>query len=230
MATTTITTSIPSVLCTNSSPRLSNTAIWLESRVFNFNPISSFSSSSSIKLQNRSACYSIIRRSTKLRAAGLTDIEPDLNEDPRDRWATNGVPPEDFQYGIWDEHHTYYETSEKAPFLETLAEEYNSIEPPTGFQGLISWLFLPAVAAGMYFHVPGEYLYIGAAVFVVVFCVIEMGKPDKPHNFEPEIYNMERGARDKLIADYNTMDIWDFNEKYGDLWDFTVKKDDILKR
>jgi len=73
-------------------------------------------------------------------------------------------------------------------------------------------------------------LYIGAAVFVVVFCVIEMGKPDKPHNFEPEIYNMERGARDKLIADYNTMDIWDFNEKYGDLWDFTVKKDDILKR
>ncbi|KAK9288151.1 hypothetical protein L1049_016599 [Liquidambar formosana] len=57
-----------------------------------------------------------------------------------------------------------------------------------------------------------------------------MDKPDKPHNFEPQIYNMERGARDKLIADYNTMDIWDFNEKYGDLWDFTVKRDDITKR
>ena len=74
----------------------------------------------------------------------------------------------------------------------------------------------------------GEYLYIGAAAFVIVFCAIEMTKPDKPHNLEPEIYNMERGARDKLIADYNSMDIWDVNEKYGyilvlesarDIWD-----------
>lgn len=77
----------------------------------------------------------------------------------------------------------------------------------------------------------GEYLNIGAALFIIVFCIIEMDKPDKPHNFEPQIYNnMERGALDKLIADYNIMDIWDFDEKYGDLWDFTVKKDDILKR
>lgn len=76
----------------------------------------------------------------------------------------------------------------------------------------------------------GEYLYIGAAIFTVVFCIIEMGKPSEPHNFEPQIYNMERGARDKLISDYNTMDIWDFNEKYGELWDFTVKNDDIMKR
>lgn len=75
----------------------------------------------------------------------------------------------------------------------------------------------------------GEYLYIGAAIFVVIFCAIEMGKPDKPHNFEPQIYNMDRAARDKLIADYNSMDIWDFNEKYGELWDFTVKRDDIVK-
>uniref|UniRef100_A0A803LJF2 Photosynthetic NDH subunit of subcomplex B 5, chloroplastic n=2 Tax=Chenopodium quinoa TaxID=63459 RepID=A0A803LJF2_CHEQI len=104
------------------------------------------------------------------------------------------------------------------------------MEPPTGFQGLISWLFLPAVAAGMYFNVPGEYLYIGAGLFTIVFCIIEMDKPDKPHNFEPQIYNMERGARDKLIADYNTMDIWDFNEKYGELWDFTLKNDAIAKR
>ncbi|KAK6254852.1 hypothetical protein SCA6_016157 [Theobroma cacao] len=57
-----------------------------------------------------------------------------------------------------------------------------------------------------------------------------MDKPDQPHHFEPQIYNMERGARDKLINDYNTMSIWDFNEKYGDLWDFTIKKDDITKR
>lgn len=78
----------------------------------------------------------------------------------------------------------------------------------------------------------GEYLYIGAAVFTIVFCIIEMDKPSEAHNFEPQIYNMERGARDKLISDYNTMDIWEFNEKYGDIWDFTVKlqKDDIMKR
>lgn len=50
-----------------------------------------------------------------------------------------------------------------------------------------------------------------------------MDKPDKPHHFEPHIYNMERGARDKLINDYNTMSIWEFNEKYGDLWDTTSK-------
>lgn len=219
------TSSIPTVFCTNSAPKVSNSVIRLGARVLISNPISS----SSLKCQIRSAYNYSTRRSTKL-GAGLTDIEPDLNEDPHDRWATNGIPAEDFEYGIYDDHHTYFETSEKAPFLETLAEEYNSMEPPTGFQGLISWLFLPAVAAGMYFHAPGEYLYIGAALFTVVFCIIEMGKPDQPHNFEPQIYNMERGARDKLITDYNTMDIWDFNEKYGDLWDFTVKKDDILKR
>ncbi|KAF8394343.1 hypothetical protein HHK36_020551 [Tetracentron sinense] len=71
--------------------------------------------------------------------------------------------------------------------------------------GIISWLFLPAT------------------VFVVIFCMIEMGKPD----FESQIYNMKREF--VTISDYNTMDIWDFNEKYGFLWDFTVKKDDIKK-
>lgn len=53
-----------------------------------------------------------------------------------------------------------------------------------------------------------------------------MDKPAKPHNFEPEIYNMERGARDKLINAYNTMNKWEFNEKYGHLWDFTQKMDE----
>lgn len=171
-----------------------------------------------------------IRSPTRLNGAGFAEIEPDLNEDPTDRWATNSISDEDFDYGIYDGHHTYYEGQAKGTVLETLAEEYNSMEPPTGFQGLISWLFLPAVAAGLYFHAPGEYLFIGAGLFTVIFCIIEMDKPDQPHNFEPQIYNMERGARDKLISDYNTMDIWDFNEKYGDLWDFTVKKDDITKR
>uniref|UniRef100_A0A1D1ZHS7 Cytochrome P450 6l1 n=1 Tax=Anthurium amnicola TaxID=1678845 RepID=A0A1D1ZHS7_9ARAE len=159
------------------------------------------------------------------RNAGLTEIEPDLVEEQRDQWGTNGVSPEDFVYGEYDGHHTYFEGEKKGTFWESVVEEYKAAEPPSGFQGLMSWLFLPAMAAGLAYHVPGEYLYIGAAVFVVIFCGIEMGKPDEPHNFEPQIYNMERESRDKLIADYNTMDIWDFNEKYGDLWDFTVKRD-----
>uniref|UniRef100_A0A0F7CYQ9 NAD(P)H dehydrogenase 18 n=1 Tax=Francoa sonchifolia TaxID=23250 RepID=A0A0F7CYQ9_9ROSI len=170
------------------------------------------------------------RTSTRFNAAGLSQIEPDLNEDPIDKWATNSISPEDFEYGKYDGHHTYHEGDEKGSFWEGVAEDIAAVEPPTGFQGFISWLFLPAVAIAMYFNVSGEYLYIGAALFTVVFCIIEMDKPDKPHNFEPQIYNMERGARDKLISDYNTMDIWDFNEKYGDLWDFTVKQDDIMKR
>ncbi|XP_027165033.1 photosynthetic NDH subunit of subcomplex B 5, chloroplastic [Coffea eugenioides] len=170
------------------------------------------------------------RISSKRLNAGLSEIEPDLNEDFVDRWRTNGIEEDDFKFGYYDDHHTYYEGDDKGTFWGSIAEGYAAMGPPTGFQGLISWLFLPAIAAGMYFNVPGEYLYIGAVVFAAVFCIIEMGKPSEPHNFEPQIYNMERGARDKLINDYNTMDIWDFNEKYGDLWDFTVTKDDIMKR
>ncbi|XP_073046879.1 photosynthetic NDH subunit of subcomplex B 5, chloroplastic [Primulina eburnea] len=162
--------------------------------------------------------------------AGLSEVEPDLNEDPRDPWETNGIDSEDFVYGEYDQHHTYFEGGVNGPFWETLSAEYASIGPPTGFQGLISWLFLPSVAAGMYFDVPGEYLFIGAAIFTVVFCVIEMNKPSEAHNFEPQIYNMERGARDKLISDYNTMNIWEFNEKYWEVLDFTLKKNDITKR
>ena len=166
----------------------------------------------------------------RLNAAGLSDIEPDLNEDPVDRWDNKGVSDDDFVYGVYDGHHTYYEGEDKSTFWGSIKEDYAAIDPPTGFQGLISWLFLPSVALGMYLNVPGEYLYIGAAIFIVIFCIIEMDKPSEAYNFEPQIYNMERGARDKLISDYNTMDIWDFNEKYGDLWDFTVTKDDIMKR
>uniref|UniRef100_A0A9I9CP97 Photosynthetic NDH subunit of subcomplex B 5, chloroplastic n=1 Tax=Cucumis melo TaxID=3656 RepID=A0A9I9CP97_CUCME len=206
---------------------------------------------SSSKLLGKLTRRSLSRR---LNAAGLSEIEPDLNEDPVDRWETNSVSPEDFEYGVYDGHHTYFEGEKKVSmtrstdqlvlvvwifvslliplartFWGAIADDIAAVGPPTGFQGLISWLFLPAVAAGMYFNVPGEYLYIGAAIFTIVFCIIEIDKPDQPHNFEPQIYNMERGARDKLISDYNTMDIWEFNEKYGDLWDFTVKNDDITK-
>ncbi|PWA81210.1 hypothetical protein CTI12_AA187160 [Artemisia annua] len=166
----------------------------------------------------------------RLNAAGLADYEPDLNEDPVDRWDNTGVKDEDFIYGEYDGHHTYNEGDDKSTFWGSIAEDYAAVGPPSGFQGLISWLFLPSVALGMYLNVPGEYLYIGAAIFIVIFCIIEMDKPSEAYNFEPQIYNMERGARDKLISDYNTMDIWDFNEKYGELWDFTVTNDDIVKR
>ncbi|KAK9146519.1 hypothetical protein Sjap_006422 [Stephania japonica] len=194
-----------SAIATNSIPKpLSNPR---QSRV----RVSPKSSTSLAFLQSKSSFNTRISLGFTRLNAGLSEIEPDLVEDKRDRWATNGVDPEDFVYGEYDGHHTYHEGHEKGTFWENVKEEYLAAEPPTGFQGLISWLFLPAVATGMAFHVP-------------------MDKPDKPHNFEPQIYNMERGARDKLIADYNTMDIWDFNEKYGDLWDFTVKKDDVLKR
>ncbi|KAL4200065.1 hypothetical protein AMTRI_Chr03g54500 [Amborella trichopoda] len=172
------------------------------------------------------------RRSiTRLNAAGFAEIEPDLVEEKGDRWATNGVSAEDFHYGEYDDHHTYHEgEGEKRTFWELVKSDYDAAEPPSGFQGLLAWLFPPAVVAGMAMHVEGEYLFIGAAVFVVIFCAIEIGKPDKPHNFEPEIYNMDRGARDKLIEEYNTMDIWDFNEKYGELWDFTLKNDELIKQ
>ncbi|KAG9152769.1 hypothetical protein Leryth_023565 [Lithospermum erythrorhizon] len=219
----------PLVLSTHSIPKISCNKS--ETCQFTSHTILSTTSQKSIIIPLKT-CMKNARRSssTRLYAAGLSEIEPDLNEDPVDRWRTNGVEPEEFEYGKWDDHHTYFEGDDKGTFWGSVAEDYAAIEPPTGFQGLISWLFLPAIATGMYFDAPdqllshfeyscdrlmqGEYLYIGAAIFTVVFCIIEMNKPSEPHNFEPQIYNMERGARDKLISDYNTMDIWEFNEKY----------------
>ncbi|KAL9408216.1 hypothetical protein AB3S75_046716 [Citrus x aurantiifolia] len=210
-----------SVLSPNSVPRISPKQSEINARLSNPQD----SASVHVKLFGKSS-----RRSgsvTKLSAGGkLALIEPDLNEDPKDRWATNGVDPEDFLYGEYDGAHTYHEGGVvTGSFWGAIADDIKAVECPTGFQGFIGWLFLPAVATAMYFNVPGEYLFIGAAVFVTIFTVIELDKPDKPHNFEPEIYNMERGARDKLINDYNTMSIWEFNEKYGHLWDFTVQRD-----
>uniref|UniRef100_A0A0F7CYQ8 NAD(P)H dehydrogenase 18 n=1 Tax=California macrophylla TaxID=337344 RepID=A0A0F7CYQ8_9ROSI len=208
-----------SVISANSVPRIGNKASEATARVSVQRNIASFG----LKLHKISTSSG-----TKLKA-GLTQVEPDINEDPIEYWETNSISPEDFEYGIYDGAHTYFE-GDKDPrtFWEVFAEEYFGVGPPTGFQGLIAYLFLPAVAASMYFDLPGDYMFIGAAVFIVVFSIIEMNKPDYPHNFEPQIYNMERGARDKLINDYNTMEIWDFNEKYGELWDFTVPHDDII--
>ncbi|KAK9287989.1 hypothetical protein L1049_016434 [Liquidambar formosana] len=137
-----------SVLSTNSVPRIISEYKPCETRV----RVSLERTLGSIPLKFYG--NSISRSSTRLKAAGLSEIEPDLNEDPRDRWATNGISPEDFIYGEYDGHHTYHEGHEKGTFWGAIAEDYKAVEPPTGFQGLISWLFLPSVAAGMYFRVP----------------------------------------------------------------------------
>ncbi|XP_050942046.1 photosynthetic NDH subunit of subcomplex B 5, chloroplastic isoform X3 [Cucumis melo] len=65
---------------------------------------------SSSKLLGKLTRRSLSRR---LNAAGLSEIEPDLNEDPVDRWETNSVSPEDFEYGVYDGHHTYFEGEKK---------------------------------------------------------------------------------------------------------------------
>ena len=49
-------------------------------------------------------------------------------------------------------------------------------------------------------------MYIGAAIFVIVFCAIEMTKPNKPDNLEPEIYNMEGGGGGARQA--NSLENW----------------------
>ncbi|XP_020871040.1 photosynthetic NDH subunit of subcomplex B 5, chloroplastic isoform X2 [Arabidopsis lyrata subsp. lyrata] len=161
-----------------------------------------------------------LRLAKLVSAAGLSQIEPDINEDPIGQFEINSIEMEDFKYGYYDGAHTYYEGEvQKGTFWGAIADDIAAVDQTNGFQ-----------AAGMYFDAPGEYLFIGAALFTVVFCIIEMDKPDQPHNFEPQIYKLERGARDKLINDYNTMSIWDFNDKYGDVWDFTIEKDDIATR
>ncbi|ONK76449.1 uncharacterized protein A4U43_C03F28000 [Asparagus officinalis] len=54
-------------------------------------------------------------KSTRLNV-GLTEVEPDLEEDYRDRWRTNDISHEDFIYGEYDGHHTYHEGSEGPDF------------------------------------------------------------------------------------------------------------------
>ncbi|EFH39897.1 predicted protein [Arabidopsis lyrata subsp. lyrata] len=140
-----------------------------------------------------------LRLAKLVSAAGLSQIEPDINEDPIGQFEINSIEMEDFKYGYYDGAHTYYEGEvQKGTFWGAIADDIAAVDQTNGFQGLISCLFLPAIAAGMYFDAP--------------------------------IYKLERGARDKLISDYNTMSIWDFNDKYGDVWDFTIEKDDIATR
>ncbi|CAN1797495.1 Photosynthetic NDH subunit of subcomplex B 5, chloroplastic [Linum perenne] len=200
-------------------------------RITSIQSTPSFTITKSVRLSNvfrNHTIHSSKASTSRLGAAGLSEIEPDLSEEPIDEYRTPGIDPEDFEYGIYDGHHTYFESGEdEGSFWGAIADEIKGVEPPTGFQGMISWLFLPAMTAGMYFNIPGEILFGGAALFATVFVIIEMDKPDKPHNFEPQIYNMERGARDKLISDYNSMSIWDFNRKYGELWDFTITRNDL---
>ncbi|CAG7894559.1 unnamed protein product [Brassica rapa] len=213
------------ILSPKSIPKIINSKlrVGVSDQTFGFSP-------NVVKCVSSSSCRRL-KLAKLVSAAGLSQIEPDINEDPIGQFELNSIEMEDFKYGYYDGAHTFYEGEvEKGTFWGAIADDIAAVDPPSGFQGLISWLFLPAIAAGMYFDAPGEYLFIGAGLFTIVFCIIEMDKPDMPHNFEPQIYKMERGARDKLINDYNTMSIWDFNDKYGDIWDFTVEKDDIATR
>lgn len=77
-----------SVLSPNSVPRISPKQSEINAKLSNPQD----SASVHVKLFGKSS-----RRSgsvTKLNAGGkLALIEPDLNEDPKDRWATNGVDP-----------------------------------------------------------------------------------------------------------------------------------------
>lgn len=57
------------------------------------------------------------RSSRLISAAKLSEIEPDLNEDPKDRRATNGIGMEDFVFGEYDGHHTYHEGHAKGTVL-----------------------------------------------------------------------------------------------------------------
>ncbi|KAL9276775.1 hypothetical protein ACSQ67_025680 [Phaseolus vulgaris] len=52
--------------------------------------------------------------------AGFNEIEPDLNEDQRDVYATNGIDVDKFEYGIYDGHHTYNEGEQKAQCFSLL--------------------------------------------------------------------------------------------------------------
>ncbi|KAH9298217.1 hypothetical protein KI387_029899, partial [Taxus chinensis] len=157
---------------------------------------------------------SLGRQFHPLRASvNVGGFEPDLSEEPIDYYRTPGVSEEDFPYGYADGAHTWHE-GDDGDFKEEFFKVFEESGGPTGFQGAISWLFLPGLVAGMALNVPGEYLYIYTALFVFAFIGIEMAKPDQPFNFEPKIYNMERKARDKFMEDYNSMSIWEFNEKY----------------
>ncbi|GLJ11430.1 hypothetical protein SUGI_0167290 [Cryptomeria japonica] len=150
-----------------------------------------------------------------MRAVNVGGFEPDISEEPIDYYRTPGVSEEDFPYGYADGAHTWHE-GDDGDFKEEFLKVFKESGGPSGFQGAISWLFLPGLVGGMVLNVPGDYLYIYTTLFVFAFIGIEMAKPDHPFNFEPKIYNMERKARDKFMEDYNSMSIWEFNEKYKD--------------
>lgn len=71
--------STPTILCTQSVPKTSF-----------------MSSESMVGVSNQRNVVGLgrpKRRLGKLNAAGLSEIEPDINEDPVDRWATNSISP-----------------------------------------------------------------------------------------------------------------------------------------
>lgn len=83
-----VSTSSLSVLSLNSVPRISPKLSEINAKLPNLQGLASVREKLFGKSSSRSGSV------TKLNAGGkLALIEPDLNEDPKDRWATNGVDP-----------------------------------------------------------------------------------------------------------------------------------------
>ncbi|CAM6014243.1 unnamed protein product [Sphagnum balticum] len=144
--------------------------------------------------QMRTSC-TFARRNLAMRrrAGGNTGVEPDLQEDDYDVNATAGseLRDDEFPWGKADGAHSWHE-GDDGTFMEGINEVMESSGAPTGGQGAMSWLFIPGLIAGWTANIPHEYLFIYTAVFVVIFVGIEMAKPAKETNFEPEMYRKKK--------------------------------------
>ena len=76
------------VLSFNPLPKIIFKSSGISATAFSNRSIPGINGISAAKLLGKSARGSRLRR---LNAAGLSEIEPDLNEDPVDRWETNSV-------------------------------------------------------------------------------------------------------------------------------------------
>ncbi|OAE22033.1 hypothetical protein AXG93_3719s1120 [Marchantia polymorpha subsp. ruderalis] len=141
-------------------------------------------------------------------------VEPDLVEEAYDFNLTagedrkihvhgtsvveNDVHPwteDDFPFGKADGHHTWHKEDNDVGFIEGLQQQIEESGGPATnpAQNAISWLFLPGVFAALAFGAEMEYICAACVLFIFAFIGIEMAKPDKPSNFEPEISRQDRG-------------------------------------
>ncbi|BBN19187.1 hypothetical protein MPTK1_8g08560 [Marchantia polymorpha subsp. ruderalis] len=122
-------------------------------------------------------------------------VEPDLVEEAYDFNLTAGEDREDdFPFGKADGHHTWHKEDNDVGFIEGLQQQIEESGGPATnpAQNAISWLFLPGVFAALAFGAEMEYICAACVLFIFAFIGIEMAKPDKPSNFEPEISRQDR--------------------------------------